>query len=346
MNSEEKYELITKNLNEVLGEDEIKEVLKKRNLKVYWGTATTGRPHLAYFLPILKIRDFLAAGCEVTILLADIHAFLDNLKAPIQLVNARSIYYSKIIVAMLKSINVDTSKLKLVFGSSFQKSSEYTMDLYRLSTITTERDAKKAGSQVVKQIDNPKLSSLLYPGMQALDEEYLDVDAQFGGVDQRKIFTFAKKYLPLLGYRKRSHLMNPMIDGLNGGKMSSSDNFSKIDLIDNLTSIKKSIKKCFCEEGNTESGLFQMLKYILFPICLIKGKNIILKDCNGCEKIFDEYEKFENEVKSNSIHPGDIKQMITELIEFIINPIRTEMLNDTNLVLDAYPDLKNNINFQ
>jgi tyrosyl-tRNA synthetase len=29
--------------------------------------------------------------------------------------------------------------------------------------------------------------------IQALDEEYLKVDAQFGGVDQRKIFTFAEK---------------------------------------------------------------------------------------------------------------------------------------------------------
>jgi len=29
--------------------------------------------------------------------------------------------------------------------------------------------------------------------VQALDEEYLKVDAQFGGVDQRKIFVFAEK---------------------------------------------------------------------------------------------------------------------------------------------------------
>lgn len=47
-------------------------------------------------------------------------------------------------------------------------------------------------------------------GLQALDEEYLKVDAQFGGVDQRKIFTYADKYLPQLGYSKRAHLMNPM----------------------------------------------------------------------------------------------------------------------------------------
>lgn len=57
------------------------------------------------------------------------------------------------------------------------------------------------------------LSGLLYPGLQALDEEYLGVDAQFGGVDQRKIFTFAEKYLPRLSYRKRIHLMNPMVPG-------------------------------------------------------------------------------------------------------------------------------------
>ena len=53
-------------------------------------------------------------------------------------------------------------------------------------------------------------SGMLYPGLQALDEEYLHCDAQFGGVDQRKIFTFAEKYLPKLGYKQRAHLMNPM----------------------------------------------------------------------------------------------------------------------------------------
>lgn len=50
----------------------------------------------------------------------------------------------------------------------------------------------------------------LFKGLQALDEEYLKVDAQFGGVDQRKIFTMSEKYLPQLGYAKRIHLMNPM----------------------------------------------------------------------------------------------------------------------------------------
>ena len=50
----EKKELITRNLQETLGEDKIEEILKTRDLKVYWGTATTGKPHIAYFVPMSK----------------------------------------------------------------------------------------------------------------------------------------------------------------------------------------------------------------------------------------------------------------------------------------------------
>lgn len=60
-----KKELILRNLQECLGEDRLDAILKERNLKLYWGTATTGKPHIAYFVPISKIADFLKAECEV-----------------------------------------------------------------------------------------------------------------------------------------------------------------------------------------------------------------------------------------------------------------------------------------
>ena len=72
-------------------------------------------------------------------------------------------------------------------------SREYTLDVYRLSSMVSEHDAKKAGAEVVKQSQNPLISGLLYPGLQGLDEEYLHCDAQFGGIDQRKIFMFAEE---------------------------------------------------------------------------------------------------------------------------------------------------------
>jgi tyrosyl-tRNA synthetase len=56
--------------------------------------------------------------------------------------------------------------------------------------MVTEHDARKAGAEVVKQAQHPLLSGLLYPGLQALDEQYLGCDAQFGGVDQVNIIRF------------------------------------------------------------------------------------------------------------------------------------------------------------
>ena len=127
-------------------------MLKTRDLKIYWGTATTGKPHIAYFVPMSKIADFLNAGCEVTILFADLHAYLDNMKAPWTLLQLRTEYYEHAIKAMLESLGVPLDKLRFVRGTDYQLSKEYTLDVYKLSSIVTEHDARKAGAEVVKQV--------------------------------------------------------------------------------------------------------------------------------------------------------------------------------------------------
>lgn len=216
---------------------------------------------------MVKLAHFLRAGCRVKILLADIHAFLDNLKAPIELVNYRAEYYRFVVTSLLKALNVPIDKLEFVLGSSYQLSKEYTMDIFRLSSMVTEHDAKKAGAEVVKQVENAPLSGLIYPLMQALDEEHLGVDAQFGGVDQRKIFTLAQETLPRIGYKERAHLMNPMVPGLAGGKMSSSDPDSKIDILDNADAVKRKIKKAFAAPREVEgNGIISFVEYVLLPV--------------------------------------------------------------------------------
>jgi tyrosyl-tRNA synthetase len=132
-------------------------------------------------VPAIKIAQFLAAGCDVVILLADIHGFLDNLKAPMELVEHRAEYYRLTISALLKAVGVELKNLTIVLGSSYQKTAPYVMDVYKLSASISEHEAKRAGAEIVKQSDSAPLSSLLYPVLQVLDEQYLDVDAQFGG---------------------------------------------------------------------------------------------------------------------------------------------------------------------
>lgn len=82
---------------------------------------------------------------------------------------------------MLQACGVSTDKVEFVLGSSYQKTPDYIMDIYKLCALTSEHDAKKAGAEVVKQSANSPLSGLLYPILQVLDEQYLNVDAQFGG---------------------------------------------------------------------------------------------------------------------------------------------------------------------
>lgn len=48
-------------------------------------------------------------------------------------------------------MNVPIEKLEFVLGSSYQYSPNYMRDLLKLTTVVSEHDSKKAGSEVVKQ---------------------------------------------------------------------------------------------------------------------------------------------------------------------------------------------------
>merc|ERR1711936_245044 len=298
--------------------------------------------HVAYFVPMSKIADFLNAGCEVTILFADLHAYLDNMKAPWELLKLRTEYYEHAIKAMLESLGVPLEKLKFVRGTEFELTKEYTLDVYKLASLVTEHDARKAGAEVVKQVTWALLSGLLYPGLQALDEQYLGVDAQFGGVDQRKIFTYSELILPRLGYAKRAHLMNPMVPGLTGSKMSSSEEDSKIDLLDSAAAVKKKLKKAFCEPGNiADNGILSFCKYVIFPVVL-KNESFLIerKPENGGNAKYEKFEELEEAFAKEEVHPGDLKNAVVIYLNRLLEPVRKKFETPElkKLTAQAYPD--------
>lgn len=335
LSSQEQYDLITKGLQEVLNGQIIKDVLEKeqRPVKIYWGTAPTGKPHCGYFVPMVKLAHFLKAGCEVTVLLADLHAFLDNMKASLEVVQYRAKYYEYVVKAILRSINVPIEKLKFVIGSSYQQDGPYIMDLFKMSNVVSQNDAKRAGADVVKQVANPLLSGLIYPLMQAIDEEHLKVDAQFGGVDQRKIFVLAEENLPSLGYKKRAHLMNPMVPGLGqGGKMSASDPNSKIDIIEEPKVVKKKVNSAYCAPGDVkDNGLIAFLEYVVQPIHELKtGVNgafeltIDRPEKYGGLISYDSLDKLKKDYEEGSLAAPDLKSGVADKINELLAPIRAE----------------------
>ncbi|KAK8795494.1 hypothetical protein WA158_000151 [Blastocystis sp. Blastoise] len=340
---EEKYELITRNLQEVEGGEELLSILKKRDVKIYWGTAPTGKPHIGYFVPMTKIADFLSAGCEVTVLFANLHAYLDNMKSTWEQLKSRTAYYEEVIKGMLRSVGVPLDKLKFVRGTDYQLSEAYTLDVYKLSSLVSSHDAKKAGAEVVKQVENPALSGLLYPELQALDEQYLDVDIQFGGVDQRKIFMFANKYLPKIGYKRRIHLMNTMVPGLTGDKMSSSVENSKIDLLDTPKAVSNKIKGAFCEPGNTDTnGVMAFAIHVLFN--LVKLPYTINRPEKYGGKIeYATKEALLEDYKNGILSPQDLKLSVTDYLNALLDPIRAKFACNAELqkiLEDAYGEKK------
>ncbi|CCK68942.1 tyrosine--tRNA ligase TYS1 KNAG_0B05090 [Huiozyma naganishii CBS 8797] len=354
----EAFELITKNLQEVLNPQIIKNVLEveKRHLKLYWGTAPTGRPHCGYFVPMTKLADFLKAGCEVTVLLADLHAFLDNMKASLEVVQYRAKYYELTIKAFEKH-QVPIEKLKFVVGSSFELAPEYTLDIFKMANVVSQNDAKRAGADVVKQVANPLLSGLIYPLMQALDEEYLKVDAQFGGVDQRKIFVLAEENLQSIGYKKRAHLMNPMVPGLaQGGKMSASDPNSKIDLLEDPKVVKKKINSAYCSPGDVEeNGLLSFVQFVVAPIQELKHGSghfeffIDRPEKFGGPITFHSFDELKTAFKEQTLSPPDLKTGVADAINTLLAPLKKEFAENKEYQeaeAKGYPAVEKNVKKQ
>ncbi|KAF5237573.1 hypothetical protein FANTH_10764 [Fusarium anthophilum] len=303
MTPEESITLIKANLAEVLNPEIIDNVILKENrpLRIYWGTAPTGKPHCGYFVPMVKIAELLHAGCHVKILLADKHAHMDSY-TPIESIKHRCEYYRLLIRSSLKAIGVDVSKLEFVVGSSFQDSKEYQDDRFRFSNNVTVTQLIKAGSEVVKQGENPTLGSVEYPIWQSLDEEYLDVDAELGGVDQRKLFTFAIDHMPKLGYKVRAHLMNAMVPGLGEAqKMSSSEPSSKINLLDTPEEVTKKLRK---------------------------APRFTVETRDGDTLAYEDLSKLKEDYASDALTPQMIKPALIKTLHNLLDPIRKDFAAD------------------
>ncbi|MBD3361339.1 tyrosine--tRNA ligase [Candidatus Woesearchaeota archaeon] len=339
MTPEEKLEQIKRNTEEIVTEKELKELLaKKKKPAVYIGTAITGKPHVAYFIWVLKLSDFLKAGFQVKLLLADLHGALDG--TPWELLEKRYKYYEKVIPLMFKSIGTDIKNFEIIKGSDFQKQANYQFDILRMSTEVSVNDCKRAAAEVVKFGENPKLCGLIYPIMQALDEEYLKVDIQYGGVDQRKILMFARENLPKIGYKRRIELMTPMIPGLLGKKMSASDEKSKIDLADDEQTVKDKIKSAYCEPGIVQdNGILAFVKYVIMPLKQDKGEKFIIERPAkfGGNLEFKKYTDLEKAYADKSLHPLDLKNAVAHEIDNLLTPLRKHKIDIDRLAKEAYP---------
>lgn len=311
----EKFELIKRNTEEILSEEELKKLLSgKKKPVAYCGYEPNGPMHLGHFVTITKLMDFEKAGFKVKILLADIHAFL-NRKG-----NEEEI--KKEVENWRKTIKAIGLKAEVVLGSDFQFNKNYQMDVMRLAQASTINRGLRSMQEIARDVENATISQLIYPLMQVTDIKHLKVDVAEGGMEQRKVHMIAKDMKNIL---KHDFVVvhTPLITSLKGPgeKMSKSVPGSGISVTDKYEEIKKTIAGAYCPAKIAKDNpILQIIKLIIFP--RIKKFEIKRDRKFGGNIEISDYEKLERMYEKGEIHPLDLKNAATEYLEKIISPIR------------------------
>ena len=306
------YSRVVRNTVEIVTEDDLRTLLGKQVKKVYAGYEPSGEIHLGHLVTINKLIDLRDAGFEVTVLLADLHAFL-NRKGTMDEVRKLAEYNQKCFEGL------GLCDIRYVLGSSFQLSPEYQIMVHELSQQITLNRAKRSMDEVGRQMDNPTVSQMIYPIMQMADIASLGVDVALGGIDQRKIHMLAREYLPGHNFPSPVCIHVPILQGLDGKKMSSSQG-NYISVADSVENIKKKMKKAFCPPDITENPVLQILKYHIFP--RLSSVTIKRPEKFGGDRTFESYEEIEQVYASGDLHPADLKEATSEGLIQVLAPVR------------------------
>ncbi|MBI2004258.1 tyrosine--tRNA ligase [Candidatus Pacearchaeota archaeon] len=315
MELNKKLELVRRNTEEIITEEDLMELLKKKkNPVVYCGYEPNGPMHLGHFVTITKLMDLEKAGFKIKILLADIHAML-NRKGDEEAIKKEVELWKKTIKAI--GINAE-----IILGSSFQFSKEYQFEIMKLAQHSTINRGLRSMQEIARDIENATISQLWYPLMQVADIKYLKADVALGGIEQRKVHMIGKDLKKILDYDFIA-LHTPLITSLKGPgeKMSKSISGSGISVTDSYEEIKSTIKGAYCPEKEIkENPVLQIAKLIIFP----KFNAVEIKRDKkfGGDLKIKNYEELEKIYSDGKLHPMDLKNAAGEYLEKIISPIR------------------------
>jgi tyrosyl-tRNA synthetase len=262
--NEERLELITRNAEEIISVDELRALLSEdRQFKTYIGFEPSGLVHLGWKLVADKINDMLTAGFEMTIFLADWHAFIND-KYGNNIDNIRAC--GEYMKDCFKALGVEMEKTKFVYASELVDHNTYWEKVLRIAKNASLARIRRSMTIMGRQEDEADTDSskFIYPSMQAADIFELGVDIAYGGMDQRKAHMLARDVADKLGWKKPIALHTPLLSSLTSTdrmdmtevKMSKSDPDSCLYIHDSPEDIKRKLKKAYCPHYFPEPEYF------------------------------------------------------------------------------------------
>lgn len=319
MDHAEKLRLVMRNTEEVVTAEELRTLLETtESPTAYVGYEPSGEIHLGHMMTIQKLMDLQKVGFRIIILLADIHAYL-NEKGTFEEIAEIADYNKRVFIAL----GLDESRAKFVLGSEYQLDRDYVLDVLKFARITTLNRARRSMDEVSRRREDPMVSQMIYPLMQALDIAHLGVDLAVGGMDQRKIHMLARENLPRLGYKSPVCLHTPILVGLDGEKMSSSKG-NYISVRDSPKVVEKKIRKAYCPAGVVEDNpVLDIAKYHIFPRF---GKLKVERDEKfGGDVEYSSFEALAEDFSSESLHPLDLKIAVAKYLNKLLEDARKRL---------------------
>jgi len=330
MSPEEKLALLTKGIEEVVTVDDATELLARGGKpKAYWGIEPSGLFHIGQALVgARKVEELAQLGFEVTILLADWHAFInDKLGSDMENIQACGRYLED----GLRGLGVNSPNVKFVVGSDIVDEKEYWEKVIRISKASTVARIKRAMTIMGRTEDeaDADASRLIYPAMQAADIFHMDLDLAIGGMDQRHAHMLARDVASKLGAKKVVALHWPLLMGLQGGgrmdasesKMSKSNPDSCIFIHDQPDIITAKMKKAYCPAGEVEGNpVLEHAKLVVFAS--VGEMDIERPEKFGGDLHFGSYEDLAAAFSKNELHPMDLKASVGKHISDILAPVR------------------------
>ena len=221
-------DLLTRGVEEVIHRDSlIKKLESGRKLRVKLGIdPTSPNVHLGRAIPLLKLRDFQELGHQIVFIVGDFTSVIGDTSDK---ESERPMLTREEVGGNMKTYASQVGKILNMERVEFHHNSEWLEKLtYR--EIGEHADAFSvadfiARDNIKRRLDQGKRVSLrevLYPLMQGYDSVAIKADVEIGGTDQRFNLLAGRTLQERYGMEPQDIITGPIINGLDGRKMSSS----------------------------------------------------------------------------------------------------------------------------
>ena len=227
-NAEGIEELLTRGVTESIVEEELRQkLLSGKRLRVKLGIDPTSPDvHIGRAVPLLKLRDFQNLGHHVVLIVGDFTAVIGDTSdkdAERPMLDRATIEKNKKTYFEQVGKIIDLSKAELRYNSEWLSKLTYReigehADMFSVADFI-------ARENITKRLSGGKRVSLrevLYPLMQGYDSVAVEADVELGGTDQKFNLLAGRTMQEKLGMVPQNILMNPLVNGTDGTKMSSS----------------------------------------------------------------------------------------------------------------------------